>query len=314
MSKFIFAKFLKLSVLSSMTLISFIADSYLQDMDLGRVTTSFLAVSILYFLFRFVLEIGLRKTIDYSRTRYSLRKLLVTFFYAAAGLALVTIWLESTESLIVTYGLFSAGVALALQESLKNFFGGLTVYMSGLYQVGDRVEINGTAGDVLDVDFLYTTLMEIQNWIDGDQPTGRIVYIPNQKISVENVTNYTKDHQFIWDEIVLPLTYDSDWNRARELILMYLSEELAEELETAEKDLETLGRNYYLEQKTVNPAVYITVTDNWIELHIRYICHTASRRDTANTVHKKLIDIVNNEPNIKLGTESYRVYGSEARD
>jgi len=101
----------------------------------------------------------------------------------------------------------------------KNFIGGLMIFINGLYRVGDRIEINQKYGDVIDVGVFYTTLMEMRVWVSGDQNTGRITIFPNGVFLTGTLQNYTRDFDFIWDEIALPITYDSDWHQAANMIL-----------------------------------------------------------------------------------------------
>jgi len=314
MSTVLVKKILRVSGLLFATFVVLILDQYLQETDLGRVTNSLIIITALYIILRVVFEVLLRRSIEYSKTRYSLRKMLRIVFFGLSTLALFTVWVENTESLIVTYGLFSAGIALAIQDTIKNFIGGVTIYLMGLFQVGDRVEIDGVSGDVIDINFNYTTLLEIKNWINGDQPTGRLIYIPNAQVSARNVYNFTKDHEFIWEEVVLPLTYGSDWRKARELILTYLSEVQADEVEHVESQLHKLGKKYYLEQRSVKPSVYVIPTDNWIDLRIRFISSTFERRETANTINEKIIELLEEHEDISIASQTVRVYGSQAAD
>jgi len=154
-----------------------------------------------------------------AKMRYSFKKTISILYILVFLFALVAIWIEQTETLLISYGLIGAGIAVSLQDVFKNFAGGITIFLIGLYRVGDRVEINGKIGDVIDIGVLYTTIMEIGEWVDGNQATGRLTIIPNSNVLTNIVNNFTKDHNFIWDEISLPITYDSDWTDAHSKFL-----------------------------------------------------------------------------------------------
>jgi small-conductance mechanosensitive channel len=102
---------------------------------------------------------------------------------------------------------------------LKNFVGGFIVLAGQPYEVGDRIEIAGESGDVIDIGVMSTTLLEIGGWVHGDQPTGRVTIIPNGRVLTQQVHNYTKDHSFIWEELTISLTYDSDWQQVWDILL-----------------------------------------------------------------------------------------------
>lgn len=157
-----------------------------------------------------LLEGLVSKQIKDSKSRYSFRKTTQLLFFLVSFIIVLRVWIPNPQALLVAYGLIAAGVAVALQDVFKNFAGALSILLSGIYRVGDRVEINGKYGDVIDIGPFYTTLIELREWVDGDQTTGRILFLPNGQVLSYTVHNYTKEHNFIWDEIALPITYDSD--------------------------------------------------------------------------------------------------------
>jgi hypothetical protein len=125
---------------------------------------------------------------------------------------------------------------------------------------------------------MSTTLLEIGGWVQRDQPTGRVTLIPNGRVITQPVHNYTKDHSFIWEEMTIPITYGSDWERARDAILSIVRQETGEITKQAEKEIERLGEKYYFPRKVVEPSSYITPTDNWITFHVRYVTEVKGRR------------------------------------
>ena len=220
---------------------------------------------------------------------------------------MLTIWVENTETLLLSYGLLSAAVALALQDVFKDLIGGFTLLGSRNYLVGDRIEVDGVAGDVVKVSLLYTTIMEIRNWVNGDQPTGRLTIIPNGKVARSIVHNYTKDHEFIWDEMVIPITYDSEWKDAIKIIKEILNKKQAHLSKKAEKQIENLSKKYYIEKRVIEPNVFVKLTDNWIELHIRYITDTRNRRNVHSEISEEILKKIQDEKGIKIASETLKV-------
>ncbi len=117
----------------------------------------------------------------------------------------------------MSFGLVAAAFTLTMQDVAKNFAGGLSILFNRIYRVGDRIEIGSKKGDVIDIDIFYTTIMEINEWVSAEQPTGRLSIIPNSYVLTNITNNYTKDFDFLWDEISLPITYSSDWKPQKRL-------------------------------------------------------------------------------------------------
>jgi len=210
--------------------------------------------------------------------------------------------MANTHTLLVAYGLIGAGIAVALQDFFKNFVGDIVIFVTGIYRVGDRIEINSKYGDVIDIHILYTTLMEMKEWVAGDQATGRLSIIPNGTILSTIINNYTKDNNFIWDEIAIPITYDSDWKEAIIKILGIVKKGTAEIAGQAQKAISGLGQKYYLFERTVQPEIFFTLTDNWITFNVRYISDVRDRRALRHNLTGTILSEIQNSKNIKIAS------------
>jgi len=268
---------------------------------------TFLALTIIYIIFRVVFEEVVVKRMKQAKMRYSFKKTISILYVLIFLFAFIAIWIEQTETILISYGLIGAGIAVSLQDVFKNFAGGITIFSTGIYRVGDRVEINGKTGDVMDIGVLYTTMMEIGVWVDGNQTTGRISIIPNSNVLTNNVNNFTKDHNFIWDEISLPITYDSDWKNASQVILEIVNKQTETIAAQAEKEITKLGEKYYLPKKPVEPVIFLTITDNWINLNIRYVTDTKERRIIRDRLSKLILGEIEKAKNITIASENIDV-------
>lgn len=112
-------------------------------------------------------------------------------------------------------GVAGAGIAFALQEVITSVAGWIALSFGQFYTIGDRVQLGGIKGDVIDIGMLRTTIMEIGEQVKGDQYTGRIVRITNSFVCQGPVYNYSADFPFVWDEITVPIKYGGDHNLAR---------------------------------------------------------------------------------------------------
>src|SRR5437660_5231484 len=167
---------------------------------------------------RGVLAILWRRTHD-ARLRYRWQKV-TTYITSPIGLLLIgRIWYEGFQSVATFFGLVSAGIAIALKDIFLNVAGWAFIMWRRPFLVGDRIQIGTHAGDVIDVRLFQFTLNEIGNWVDADQSTGRIVHIPNGKILTEVIANYGEGFQYIWNELPVVVTFESDWEKAKKLLL-----------------------------------------------------------------------------------------------
>jgi small-conductance mechanosensitive channel len=275
---------------------------------LQRGFTAFLAFALVYFFFALVFEEAVVKRIKTPKTRYSFKKTvsilnLVVFLIVAAA-----IWVEDIQGLLVAYGLIGAGVAIALQDFFKNLLGGIIIFVTGIYRVGDRIEISSKHGDVIDIGLLYTTILEIKEWVAGDLPTGRLTTIPNGYVISNTINNFTKDHEFIWDEIHVPITYDSDWKEAGNIIQGIVTRETRSVTDQAEKEMASLEEQYYSKQ-AVEPAIFLTLTDNWITFNIRYITDVRQRRLLNNKLSRIILNEIQKSKNIKIASTTLNIVG-----
>ena len=270
-----------------------------------------LALLIIYTVIKVIFEQIIAKRIREPKTRYSMKRiasiLSVLTFIAAA----IAIWVDNLQALLVSYGILAAGAAVALQDVFKNFAGSLVIFTTGTYHVGDRIEINSKIGDVIDIGIFYTTLLETNEWVNGDQATGRLSIIPNSLVLSGVVNNYTKDHPYIWDEISIPVTYDSDWREALTIIARVIDAETKEVTAKSEVSVSKLSDKYYLPQKSTEPTVFATLTDNWINMNIRYIAEVRQRRIMKDRLNRTLLTELEKVDNIKIASESMDIHVKE---
>lgn len=284
----------------------FVHRSY-PDPNLVRLAYTLASLGLLYLLFRVVLDEVLGGRIQGQKSRYVFRKTLSVLYIGLFILIVIRIWVADPQALLVAYGIVGAGVAIALQDIIKNFAGGILLFLTRPYQVGDRIEVDDRQGDVIDIGLLYTRVLEIGGWVDGDQATGRTVSVPNGRVLGTDITNYTQDNTFIWDEITIPVTYESDWELAQEIATAVATEETADVAETAQDELRSIQRRYYLDERETEPQVFIRLTDNWVELHLRYIVPARERRTYTSRISSGLLSRIDDEAEIEVASETISI-------
>ena len=201
----------------------------------------------------------------------------------------VTIFRNNLGGLTVTIGVAGAGVAFALQEVIASFAGWFALTFASFYRPGDRIQLGGIKGDVIDIGLLRTTLMEIGEWVDGDLYTGRIVRIANSFVFKEPVFNYSGDFPFLWDEITVPVRNGSDWGGARAIIEAALAGTVAQYVVEAQQWWPKLVLAFRLENASLEPTVSMRVTDNWIEFTARYVVDYRRRRVTRSELFTRVL-------------------------
>ncbi|MGD8969336.1 MAG: mechanosensitive ion channel [Anaerolineae bacterium] len=229
-------------------------------------------------------------------------------FLAGASVILL-IWLGFGSNFTVAMGILGAGIAFASQETIGSFAGYLNIVTGNLYRIGDRVRLGDVTGDVLDISMLRTTVMEIGEWVKAEQYTGRVVTIANRAVFSDPVFNYTQHWDYLWDEITIPITYDSDWRQAREIMLDHAEEYTAHLQEEAQARLQRLMKRYPVHEQSVQPRLYIVMTDNWIELTLRYVVEVRERRNVMGRLHNELLQHFDELPDITVASATFEIVG-----
>ncbi len=225
------------------------------------------------------------RTISNVERRYYLRKYSQYALGVILAVGLLLIWVERTRDLTVAIGMMGAGIAFALQEVIGSFAGWLTLITSRSMQVGDRVEMGGIKGDVIDIGVLRTTLMEIGAWMTGDHYTGRIVLVSNASIFKEPLFNYTKDFDLIWDEVKLTVPHNTDWKRARQILQEAGEQHAAQFIERGRAAVQRMGKRYMFQHERLEPSVVIVpTTTGALEVILRYLAEPKRRRQTKDDI------------------------------
>jgi len=226
------------------------------------------------------------------------------------ALAIVAIWLGISSNFSVAMGIFGAGIAFASQEIIGSLAGFISIVTGNLYQIGDRVRIGSVTGDVIDISLLRTTVMEIGEWVNADQYTGRVVTVANRAVFSDPVFNYTKHWRFLWDEVTIPITYTSDWRRASEIMLHHGEEYTVHLQAEAEADLRAMDTHFpAIEDLPVTPTLYTVMTDNWVELTLRYVVDARRRRAVKADLNRELLAHFEEMADITIASMTVEIVG-----
>jgi len=249
-----------------------------------------------------------RRRIEQVTPRYYWSRV-VTYLFVFTGILVVArIWFQGVGSLVTYFGLLSAGLAIALSDLVANLAGWLFILWRRPFVMGDRIEIAGQRGDVIDIRLFMFSLLEIGNWVDADQSTGRIISIPNGKVLKEPLANYTQGFRFIWHEIPVLVTFESDWRKAKE-ILDRIVHEHAETLSAdAERQVRQAAQKFMIHYGKLTPIVYLTVKDSGVLLTMRFMVDPRRRRGIEEGIWLAVLEAFAAESDIDLAYPTIRYY------
>lgn len=278
-----------------------------------NILVTLLILVILWIVRRSTLLLVNKRTHD-SKVRYNWRK---GTAYAVYGLGIVLVsrvWFEGVTSLTTYLGLLSAGLAVALKDPIVNVAGWLFIIWRRPFEVGDRIQMGDHAGDVIDLRIFQFTILEIGNWVEADQSTGRIIHIPNGKIFTVDQANYSRAFSYIWDELPVLVTFESDWKKTKKILQEIADSQDSLEDDAREKIREASGK-YLIHYHKLTPRVYTSVLDSGVLLTIRYLCEPRQRRLRQETLWEAILDAFAAESNIDLAYPTQRFYrlGEEQR-
>jgi small-conductance mechanosensitive channel len=250
-------------------------------------------ILIIHAAFR-VLEQTLPRRFGKGDSRYRVRKFVVFSGYVAILLFLAILFEDRLGRLSVTLGVVGAGVAVALQDVLASIAGAFAIGFSRLFAVGDRIQVGDTRGDVIDIGLLRTTLMEVGSWVSRDMYNGRIVRIPNSTVLKGTVFNYSQGFQFIWDEIKVVLTTDSDSQFARDMLLRVAKEAIGDYIVEAQASWRVISDNYQSANPSLEPTVALVVNAGSLEFTVDYVVDYTKPTAMRDRLFTKIVQEVTN--------------------
>ncbi|WP_135535471.1 mechanosensitive ion channel family protein [Halostella pelagica] len=234
-----------------------------------------------------------------KRRLHDLRNVLRLAFGAAALVGVFGALTEQWLGVLFSLGVVGFAVTFALQQPLFSLLGWVYILVKRPYQVGDRVRIESAKGDVIDVDFLVTTLWEINGeLVSSNQPSGRIVTVPNSVVLSSEVFNYSWDEfPFVWNEISIQVAYETDLAFARSEMVDVADELLGDEMRrNVERYREVLAETAVEMEVQDRPTVNVVQGESWVELRLRYLTHPRRGQRVKNELYERILERFNDHP------------------
>ncbi|GEK91731.1 mechanosensitive ion channel family protein [Alkalibacterium kapii] len=272
-----------------------------------------LIIIIILIIRRFTMN-RLYKQYKSSENWYVTQKIARWMSNVIFALSFIYIFGNDLSGFTTAIGLAGAGITYALREVIVSFAGWFAIMFGDFFKTGDRVLLGGSKGDVVDIGILRTTLMELGEWVEGDQYTGRIVRVANSYIFNSPVYNYNADFKFLWDELHVPLHFESDIPLAKKIILQIAEETIGDYNEQAELEWHKMKRRYRIEHASLKSQVFAAFDDNFVTLSLRYIVDTRERRGVKDRISIAILEQFEKESDrIELASETFEIVHQERR-
>lgn len=240
--------------------------------------------------------------------RYKAGKTTSYFLGFFAFFMLILIWMGHGKGILTYFGLVSAGLAVALKDPLVNIAGWLFIIIRKPVNMGDRIEIAGIAGDVIDIRLFQFSIIEIGNWVHADQSTGRIIHIPNGLVFKNPTANFTQGFNFIWNEAAITITFESNWVKAKNVLQYIADANNPLGSKEAEEQVREASQKYLIFYKHLTPIVWTRVASNGVELTIRYLCEARKRRSSESKIWESILTEFAKTPDITIAYPTQRLF------
>ena len=233
------------------------------------------------------------------------------FMLMLATLVMAISFLDDLKAIATLLGLVGAAIVIALQDLCSAFAGWFVIVAGRKVRVGDRVEIDGMKGDVVDIEILRTTLLEINNWLGVDEETGRVTTVPNSFIFKSQVFNYTRMHPYIWGKMDITMTYETPFREAQDLLRRILEEETREEFEAARDAVAKAESRYGLPESNYDPKLYTVIADSGVLFTLVYAAHYKKIAGTRTKIGRRILAEFEKDPRMQLAYPTQRQLQTE---
>lgn len=261
----------------------------------------------LWLLSTLILQLVLKREKD-LRKRYKWRKFTNYIFTGIGFILLVNVWFGGLRSIATFLGLFSAGLVLALRKPVLNMAGWVLIIWKRPFRIGDRIQIGDFYGDVIDLRLFQFSINEIRGWVDADQATGRVVNIPNGRLFTEPQANYNYGFPFIWNEVTVVITFESNWHRAK-AILSEIADRHSEKLtEQALQQIKRQSQQHLIFYEDFSPRLFTDVRENGVRITMRYMCSLMRRRQSTNDIWEDILTAFASTNDVTFAYPTTRFY------
>lgn len=274
-----------------------------------------ISVTLIFFVGR-IISAAATKYVQDQKKMYSIRKwtrYITTIFALGWVLLLYNSHMQNdTPFTLFLIGIFLAGIAISMRDVFSNVVGWMIIISGKGYKSGDRITIGNVSGDVIDIGLLRTIVAEIGNWVEADQSTGRLISIPNSMVLNHEVFNYTQGFDLIWNETKTMITFESDWQKAEEILTDIAEIDFIQKKEELKNGLKNVKKQFMLQYNYISPKVYVDIKDSGIELTLRYMVRARRRRTLEDMISREILLRFDQENSIDFAYPTMRLYKAKS--
>lgn len=248
-------------------------------------------VIVITLLIRWVISRVIKRSVE-DATRHYYWQMGVKYIIHTMGVILVArIWFEGVASITTFLGLVAAGLAIAMQDVIGSMISFAFIIWRRPFKAGDRIQLGSDVGDVVEVRLFQTLLMEVNSrWVDGENSTGRLLHVPNNRVFKERLINYEKGFSYIWYEIVVITTFESNWKRVKELLMKIMEEEVEPVTAEGAEQLHEISRRHLIRFGKLTPIVYLSTTESGIRFTMRFLVFPRAMRAIEDKIWTRVLE------------------------
>lgn len=245
----------------------------------------YLILSIIRRLFNFIN----RKYVKDAKQIYIINKRNKRFFTIIYTIAIFIIWRKELKDIITLISFISAAITLAARDIIYNYFCGIYIKVTKPIKIEDRIKVGEMIGDIININALNFEILEVD--VNTNQSTGKIIHIPNSQIFNSAIKNYNTAFKYIWDEISIAISLDSDFELAKEILLNLINNnEVIKNIPTkAKSEIRHSNSEYRIYYNNLTPIIYTKIQDNKIILNVRFLIHPKKQRNVESDIYEQII-------------------------
>lgn len=250
-----------------------------------KIIVAFILIIIIILISR-VIRKNLLKRAKTKKMKHNAIMFSSLFNYVAIFLVIffTVLSFTGTTTVGITAGLLTAALGWALQRPITGIAGWLMIIITEPFKIGDRIIIGGVKGDVINITLTHIHLHEFGGTASGEDPSGRIILVPNSIIFEQNIINYTSTDEFVLDEVVFTVTYDSNIDMAREI-----------SIKAAEKITQNI-----LDKVPAKPTVRINFQPSGIDIRVRYYVQASKRTKINSEITEEIFKQISKNEKVKF--------------
>jgi len=276
----------------------------------GRILKSVIALTVLLLIKQVASKVISNRVKD-EHVEYRWQKINFYTFYILLLLIVGGTWYSGIQSLATFLGLLTAGLAVAFKDYLINLAGWFYIFWKEPFKVGHRIEIGNVMGDIIDLGALHISLLEVGSFSNSEQPTGRIVFLPNSQVFTNSIANYDISFPYIWHEVDIVVTFESDWEKAKTLIKENLKNNSLVYDEDSLKKFRKESKQFLLPKLALDPIIFTSVADHGVRLSARFVCEPRNRRTVEQKIWEDLLKIFRTDNTIDFAYPTTRFYDNK---